>query len=138
MTVECPFFDPIICGVEEWKVLVIKVAPSDIISSRYPVLLQELMLSFTSSPPAPTPPPPPALKSSQDCRREGKFIRPRQRRCWHIRLKISEDVPPPDVVHMVVLPSQSEFFATGECVISPPHSARHPVGQQHVYTIVAS
>ena len=69
-------FDPIISGWKEWKALVIKVAPRDIISSRYPVLLQELMLSFTSSPPgatptppastinpppAPAPPPPPAL-----------------------------------------------------------------------------
>ena len=29
-----------------------------------------------------------------------------------------------------------EFFATGECVISPPYSAGHPVGQQHVWEII--
>merc|ERR1719341_754153 len=150
------FFDPIICGWKSGKLSSSRLHqgilshPDTLFSSRNScclsllllllqlllllhllLLLQLLLLLLLQPTPA-------ALKSSQDCRREGKLIRPRQRRCWHIRLEISEDVPPPDVVHMVVLPSQSEFFAAGECVISPPDSARHPVGQQHVYTIVAS
>ena len=101
MTVECPFFDPIICGWKSAKLSSSRLHqellshPDTLFSSRNScclslllqvllllLLLQLLLLLLLQPAPA-------ALKSAQDCRREGKFIRPRQRRCWHIRLKIS-------------------------------------------------
>ena len=53
-------------------------------------------------------------------------------------LRPDEDVPPPDVVQVVVWPRLLQAVVVGQSVVGPPHPAGHPVSHQTVDGVVTS